>query len=134
VGCNLNIINRRLSEGWNWYGEGDDMIFIDTDKWPPAMHGTGTEDYFGCAMCPQEGFTGLYYGVILPGGRNWEGMITLYRYHIQDPIYFSRSIRVTIEHGHANRRWDDYSSTAYWYQIEPHAPFPDLPLPDNRVP
>jgi hypothetical protein len=134
VGCNLNIVNRRVTDKWNWYGEGDDMIFIDGDTWPPSMHGTGTEDYFGTAMSPRQEFMGPYYGILLPGGSNWEGMITLYRYHILDPVYFSRSIRVTIEHGHANRRWDDYSSTAYWYQAEPHVPLPPLPPAERRLP
>jgi len=45
-----------------------------------------------------------------------------------------QSIRVTIEHGHANRRSDDLSSTAYWYQHEPHRPFPALPPVEARLP
>ena len=52
----------------------------------------------------------------------------------EDSVLFERSIRVTIEHGHANRRSDDYSSTAYWYQTEPHAPFPTLPPMQDRLP
>ena len=36
-----------------WYGEGDDMIFIDDDNWPPSLHGTGTEEIFGGGACPQ---------------------------------------------------------------------------------
>jgi hypothetical protein len=50
------------------------------------------------------------------------------------PVRFRRSIRVTIEHGHANRRSDDYASTAYWYQAEPHLAFPALPAVDARLP
>ena len=48
--------HRQLAEtrGRNWYGEGDDMIFIDGEPWPPSLHGTGTEDYFNTAWCPQE--------------------------------------------------------------------------------
>ncbi len=110
------------------------MIFIDGEAWPPSLHGTGTEDYFGTAWCPETAYHGPYHGVILPGGTNWSGKITLYRYHIEDPIRFRRSIRVTIEHGHDNRRNDDYASTAYWYQTEPHAPFPALPDTDARRP
>jgi hypothetical protein len=55
-------------------------------------------------------------------------------FHVEDPVRFQRSIKVTIEHGHANRRSDDYSSTAYWYQSEPHATFPPLPAVADRVP
>ena len=43
----------------------------------------------------------------------------MYRFHIEDPVRFEKSIRVTIEHGHANKLSNDYSSTAYWYQLEP---------------
>jgi hypothetical protein len=157
VGCNLNIHNLRrkdwpveldwpittdqLGEGsdvlfnaFNWYGEGDDMIFIDGEPWPPSLHGTGTEDYFNTAWCPAVSYSAPYHGITLPGGTNWSGKISLYRFHIEDPICFQESIRVTIEHGHANHRSDDYSSTAYWYQLEPHKPFPELPPVEQRLP
>jgi len=134
VGCNLNVHNLRQTEKWNWYGEGDDMIFIDGERWPPTLHGTGTEDYFNMAFCPQQEFCTPYHGLILGGGPNWSGKITLYRYHIADPIMFGKSIRVTIEHGHNNRRSDDISSTAYWYQEELHKKFRLLPPVQDRLP
>jgi D-arabinan exo alpha-(1,3)/(1,5)-arabinofuranosidase (non-reducing end) len=136
VGCNLSIANLRQvgTEVFNWYGEGDDMIFVDGEPFPPSLHGTGTEDYFNTAYSPSEAYSSPYHGIILPGGRNWAGLIALYRYHIEDPVRFQRSIRVTIEHGHANRRSDDFSSTAYWYQAEPHSAFPPLPLVGDRLP
>ena len=133
VGCVLSIRNRRRTREWNWYGEGDDMIFIDGDVWPPTVHGTGTEDYFDTAWCPTQPHHAPYHGITLPGGKNWSGEISLYRFHIEDPVVFERSIRVSIEHGHANKRSDDYSSVAYWYQSEPHAPFGLAPVAD-RVP
>ena len=134
VGCNLNIHNLRTTDKWNWYGEGDDMIFIDGEPFPPSLHGTGTEDYFNTAWCPTQEVCTPYHGIILPGGPNWSGKITLYRYHIEDPIMFEKSIRVTIEHGHNNHRSDDYSSTAYWYQVEPHKAMPPLPPVHERLP
>jgi len=134
VGCNLNIHNLRYTDKWNWYGEGDDMIFIDGEKWPPSLHGTGTEDYFNMAFCPQQEYCAPYHGMILAGGPNWSGKITLYRYHITDPIMFEKSIRVTIEHGHNNHRSDDISSTAYWYQREPHKKLRPLPPVQERLP
>lgn len=134
VGCHLDIHNLRLTRDWNWYGEGDDMIFIDDDDWPPTLHGTGTEDYFNTAWCPTQEECYPYHGVILAGGPNWSDKISLYRYHIEDPIQFNSSLRVTIEHGHNNQRSDDYSSTAYWYQTEPHKPFPSMPHPQERMP
>ena len=136
AGCHLDIENLRAvpDDVFNWYGEGDDMFFIDGEAWPPSLHGTGTEDYFGCAWCPTQEFNGPYHGLILPGGPNWSGKISAYRYHIEDPVRFQKSIRVTIEHGHANRRSDDVSSTAYWYQTEPHLPFPPLLPVEDRLP
>jgi hypothetical protein len=133
VGCVLNVHNLRETEEWNWYGEGDDMIFIDGEEWPPSLHGTGTEDYFNTAWSPREKYSAPYHGITLGGGENWSGRISLYRFHIEDPVTFERSIRVTIEHGHANKRSDDYSSVAYWYQTEPHRSF-SIPPVEQRVP
>jgi hypothetical protein len=130
----LETMRHEYMNRFNWYGEGDDMIFIDGEEWPPSLHGTGTEDYFNTAYCPAEKFDSPYYGMTLPGGPNWSGKISVYRFHVEDPIHFKKSIRVTIEHGHANHRSDDYSSTAYWYQIEPHKPFSDLPPVAERLP
>jgi hypothetical protein len=136
VGCNLSIQNLRATglNNFNWYGEGDDMIFVDGEPFPPALHGTGTEDYFDTAWCPTQEYCAPYHGVLLAGEQNWWGKIALYRFHIDDPIRFRKSIRVTIEHGHANRRSDDYASTAYWYQSEPHGVFPPLPAAPERLP
>jgi hypothetical protein len=136
VGCNLNIdvFSRQAND---WYGEGDDMIFIDGEKWPPGLHGTGTEDYFNMAFCPQTEYCAPYHGLTVYSGNSgwpWKGKNSMYRFHIEDPIRFRESIRVTIEHGHANKLTNDYSSTAYWYQSEPHKPFPKLPDYEGRKP
>ena len=130
----LAAMRQAFMEKFNWYGEGDDMIFIDGEEWPPSLHGTGTEDYFNTAYCPTEKFDAPYHGMTLPGGPNWSGKVSVYRFHVEDPIHFKKSIRVTIEHGHANHRSDDYSSTAYWYQVEPHKPFQALPPVGERLP
>ena len=133
VGCVLNVHNLRETDEWNWYGEGDDMIFIDGEAWPPSLHGTGLEDYFNTAWTPQEEYSSPYHGITLGGGENWSGQISYYRFHVEDPVTFEESIRVTIEHGHANKRSDDYSSVAYWYQTEPHKSFSILPV-EQRIP
>jgi Protein of unknown function (DUF2961) len=133
VGCVVSIRNLRMGDAWNWYGEGDDMIFIDGEPFPPSLHGTGTEDYFNTSWCPSESYSSPYHGITLPGGPNWSGEISLYRFHIEDPITFDSSIRVTIEHGHANKRNDDWSSVAYWYQTLPHRPLELLPV-EQRLP
>lgn len=136
VGCHLDIdcYTRQLND---WYGEGDDMIFVDGEAWPPELHGTGTEDYVSLAFGPRQEYSAPYHGLILYNGTEqwpWKGKQTVYRYHIEDPVAFRESIRVTIEHGHANKLSNDVSSTAYWYQLEPHAPFPAFPPAAARLP
>lgn len=132
-GCHLDIDNFNDDPAWDWPGEGDDMIFIDGAKLP-TLNGTGTEDYFGMAWCPTQEYTGLYNGLLYGTDPNWKGQITYYRYHILDPINFEKDIKVTIEHGHANHRSDDDSSTVYWYQKEPHLPFPKMLPVEERMP
>lgn len=134
VGCNMNIHNLNYTREWNWYGEGDDMIFIDGEPWPPRLHGTGMEDYFNTAWCPQQEQQTPYHGIILGGEPNWLGKVSYYRYHIEDPIMFEKSIKVTIEHGHDNHRSDDYSSTAYWYQTKREKALPAIPPVEDRIP
>jgi hypothetical protein len=133
VGSVFNLHNLRQTSEWNWYGEGDDMIFIDGEPWPPRLHGTGTEDYFNTSWCPTQSYQAPYHGLTLPGGPNWSGQVSYYRFHIEDPVAFEHSIKVTIEHGHANKRSDDISSVAYWYQTLPSLPFGLAPV-EQRLP
>ena len=121
----------------DWYGEGDDMIFIDGEEWPPSLHGTGTEDWYHCAYCPTQEYNAPYHGIILNSGNDewrWKGKNTVYRYHIEDPIRFRKSILVNIEHGHANKLSNDYSSTAYYYLSKPRRGGPKLPKVEARLP
>jgi hypothetical protein len=68
------------------------------------------------------------------GHPDYTGRHSMYRFHVEDPVTFDKSLRVTIEHGQANDRSDDYSSVAYWYQSEPHKRFPALPAMADRLP
>ncbi len=136
VGCNLgvDVFERQVND---WYGEGDDMIFVDGEPWPPRLHGTGTEDYFNTAFCPTREFAAPYHGLTVYSGTPdwpWGGKNAMYRFHVEDPIAFERSIRVTIETGHANALANDYSSTAYWYQVGRDEPLPALPPVEARLP
>jgi hypothetical protein len=58
----------------------------------------------------------------------------MFRWHIEDPVRFQTSLRVSIEHGHANDQGNDFSSVAYWYQTGVHKPHPELPEVDERLP
>jgi hypothetical protein len=127
VGCNLSVYHRQGS----WWGEGDEMIFIDDDTWPPSLHGTGTEDYFNHAWGMQRQAY-PYHGAIVHEG-DVPGYAVSYRFHVVDPIRFASRIRVTIEHGHANHLADDWASTAYWYQLAP-ASAPAVPPVERRLP
>jgi hypothetical protein len=130
VGLVLEVDN--IAGGW--YGEGDDMVFVDGDTWPPRLHGTGHEGVFGAGACPVREYAGPYSGFHLVERPDFAGLVGMYRWYVADPIRFERSIRWTIEHGHANNFANDYSSVAYWYQTEPHAPFPPLPGRDALRP
>jgi len=117
-----------------WYGEGDDMIFIDDDTWPPSFHGTGTEEIFGGGASPKHEYSGPYTGFHLIENFNYHGNNGMYRWYVNDTIRFKERIKWTIEHGHANNFENEYSSVAYWYQKEPHKKFPPLLPPEKRIP
>lgn len=127
VGCNLSVHHRQGS----WWGEGDDMIFIDDDTWPPSLHGTGTEDYFNHAWGMQKNAF-PYHGTIVHES-DVPGYSVTYRQHVVDPVRFSSRIKVSIEHGHANHLSDDWAATAYWYQTLPSPPQHIAPL-EQRLP
>lgn len=126
-----------------WYGEGDDFFFIDGEA-EPRLRGTGTEDYF----CDGWGFRqqdGPFYGTPLWEGGNTGDRGTAYRFHIPDPIAFQKSLRAEIEHKGSQifpdgsksgfiERDDLMSSVAFWYQSEPHKPWPALPPGPQRLP
>lgn len=133
VGCVLHID----TDEPGWWGEGDDMFFIDGEQWPPGIHGTGTEDYFGGAWNYnhlERTYSTPYYGYHFKGNADYTGKHSQYRFHVEDPIYFERSLLFSIEHGHANNKQGDWSSTAYWYQTGRVAPLPEVPPFMERVP
>jgi len=125
-----------------WWGEGEIKFFMDGDSEFPTICGTGTEDYFCGSYCFQvedkyQPFSTAYSGmpqVIRPDGEYIANTrFGLYRWHIMDPIRFEKDLRVTIQAigwrsgGRYLPLQDDISSVAYWYQAEPHNPFPKLP-------
>jgi hypothetical protein len=122
-----------LENADGWWGEGDDMFFIDGEKLP-SINGTGTEDYFlGAWDFGGKPFYYALFGAPVVGPEKKASKWSLYRFHLDSPIPFAKSLRATIEHGHANDRADNFYSVAYWYQLEPHAAFPALPPVNERV-
>ena len=122
-----------------WMGEGDDMIFID-DESKPAIIGTGSEDYFLGSWNfggreNARAFAHHQYGaqsIALP--ERTGGRYLCYRWHGDNPVTFTRYLKHTMEHGHANHRADNFYSCAYWYQDRPAGAFPALPPVDLRIP
>lgn len=128
-----------------WWGEGEIKFYIDGDGEFPTICGTGTEDYFGGAYDWEQpqgeyctystAFLGMHQ-LIKPDGlyRSLE-RFGMYRWHIMDPIYFEKDLKVTIQAlgwrsgGRYLPLQDDIASTAFWYQTEPHSPF--APIPDR---
>ena len=126
IGCNLSVANFQGT----WWGEGDDMIWVDGYKWPPDLHGTGSEDYLNQAW-------GMQNNAFLFNGssiyeHNTNGYQTSYVFHLANPVHFRKGIKATIEHGHGNHLANDVSSVAYWYQLEPHKKFGILPVKKRR--
>jgi hypothetical protein len=132
-----------------WWGEGEIKFFLDGDGKFPTIVGTGTEDYFCGSYDFDTGpptnrqytefntpYTGLAQVIRPDGHYEANTRFGMYRWHIMDPIRFEQDLKVTIQAlgWRSGRRYlplqDDISSTAFWYQTEPHAPFPKLPDKD----
>ncbi len=147
IGATLNVWNRQL----RWWGEGDPMIFVDRERWPPSHHGTGTEEYFNDAwgfhefiesvgadparrernVIPVSGV--LESGLSSPG--RLFGPNAIFTFHVGDSIPFRSSIRVSVEHGSENGLTNDYSSVAYWYALRGSTDFFRMrPEAERRVP
>jgi hypothetical protein len=141
LGCNLSVTNFQGT----WWGEGDDMIWVDGYKWPPDLHGTGSEDYLNQAWGMQENaflrngssiWEDKTIGLGGAGAGPWRrhgGYQTSYVFHVENPVRFSRECKVTIEHGHGNHLANEMSSVAYWYADTPTAVV-DPPPVEKRLP
>ena len=93
------------------------MIWVDGYKWPPDLHGTGSEDYLNQAW-------GMQPNAFLRNGssiyeHDTGGYQTSYVFHLENPVRYQKDIKVTIEHGHANHLANEMSSVAYWYSETP---------------
>jgi D-arabinan exo alpha-(1,3)/(1,5)-arabinofuranosidase (non-reducing end) len=127
-----------------WFGEGDDHFYVDGEE-KPSIEGTGSEDYFNDAWGLHV-VDGDYTGVPVAEGEGLGSRMTAYRWHIVDPVPFTKSLHVEIEHkgwtydknGKVNAtfgpRTDLMSSVAYWYQEGIATGLPPVPYGSARLP
>ncbi|MCA9428355.1 MAG: DUF2961 domain-containing protein, partial [Candidatus Omnitrophica bacterium] len=129
IGCLLGV--RYLEK--SWWGEGEVKVYLDGDTEFPTICGTGSEDYVGLSWGIQEA-TQRYLGCNL----NREGYVSMYRWHLPDPIVWKEDIRVTIQqlswapYGYDERQ-DDWSVATFWYEPVPSEPLPTLPSYEKRT-
>ncbi|GAB3655811.1 DUF2961 domain-containing protein [Echinicola sediminis] len=129
-----------------WWGEGEIKFYMDGDKEFPTINGTGTEDYFcGSYNFDRNGqyveystpYAGLHQVIRPDGTYRANQRFGMYRWHVVDPIRFEKDLKVTIQDlgwrsgGRYLPQQSDISSVAFWYQTEPHKPFPKLPSKDE---
>jgi len=144
-----HFVGTYLAHGANsegWWGEGEIKFFIDGDEEFPTICGTGEEDYF-CGSygynerlvegrVTYDNFTSPYSGFYHVPYDGVQRRFGQYRWHVTDPIRFETDLRVTIQslgwqtEGRYLPLEDDLAAVAYWYQLEPHRPFPRLPAKD----
>lgn len=136
IGAVLGI--RTLSG--NWWGEGEVKVYKDGDTQFPTICGTGSEDYV-CLSYGMQQTPFLYHGCSL----DQNGFISMYRWHLPDPVYWKKECRITIQQigwspesrektGSAlYERQDDWSSATFWYEPIPSAKLPDFPTVEERT-
>jgi hypothetical protein len=140
VGTVLGVVQNQAG----WFGEGDERFYVDGAA-RPSIEGTGTEDYFNDAWSFRVA-TGLYTGVPVADGTGVGARMGAYRWHIPDPVPFTRSLRLTIEHkgwtyntdgtvrSAFEERPDLMTSVAFWYQMGIAADQPEVPYGSRRLP
>jgi HEAT repeat protein len=140
MGTVLSVIQTAVG----WFGEGDDLFYADGAK-HPQIYGTGTEDYFNEGWGLRD-FCGPWSGSPIAGGELTGARLGAYRWHVPDPIPFTKSLWAGLEHygwtynpdgtvrSGFEERPDYYSSVAFWYQKGVNEDLPEPPYGDERLP
>lgn len=140
VGTILNVIQAQVG----WFGEGDDLFYVDGSAHPQIL-GTGTEDYINEAWGLRVSY-GPWAGTPVAEGELVGARLTGYRWHIPDPVPFTKSLWAGIEHAGwtynsdgslrsgFEQRPDYFSSVAFWYQTGVNEGLPELPYGVARLP
>lgn len=110
VGDTLTVMNGDA----NWWGEGDEKIFVDGESFP-SHFGTGTEDYYGYAWCRPEYFTAPFHAQPEGGGNLTGGYSVNDRYRALDAIPFEESIHFDMEFWHWGKGKNNYAPATFWY-------------------
>ncbi len=133
-----------LFEEFHFVMEGNNSVFVDGEP-SPRLDYLGSEDSFGFSWGFREPFSGLYAGINYVRPKE-PAQLSIYRFHLHNPIRFSRRLVWQVdwryefrgwqefheqlaERHRAGKGWIDYAVTTYWYQQEvgyPHAPLPPL--------
>lgn len=134
------VIGIRSLDTKRWWGEGELKIFMDGDKEFPTICGTGSEDYV-CLSYGMQQTPFMYHGCSL----NENGFISMYRWHLPDPVYWNKECRITIQQigydGEQRKnklpplyeRQDDWSCASFWYEPVPSDPLPAFPDLEKRL-
>jgi len=118
VGLSLHNYKKETYEmdrsipGYNWWGEGDEKLFVDGEKFP-SWYGTGTEDFFGYAWCRTALFTQAYHSQsYCTGGHHGQGNHVVSRSMMADSVPFTTSFEGVLEKYYKDT---NYGYTAYYY-------------------
>ncbi|HYG36492.1 MAG TPA: DUF2961 domain-containing protein, partial [Clostridia bacterium] len=99
----------------DWWGEGDEKIYVDGEKFP-SHFGTGTEDYYGYAWCWPGLFTHAYHAQPRCDGPGNYGRTSVNRFHILDRIPFNKDFKFDMELWHWNEKCKvNMAAISYWY-------------------
>jgi len=99
----------------SWWGEGDEKVFVD-DEAQPSLFGTGSEDYYNYSWSSPDIFFFPYCGQPRNDGPGNRGFVTNYRWHILDPVPFTRNIRFFMElYSHERTPGLSYARIGYHY-------------------
>lgn len=140
VGTVLNVIQAAVG----WFGEGDDLFYVDGAK-HPQITGTGTEDYFNDAWDLRVAY-GPWTGTPIAEGERVGARLGAYRWHVPDPVPFTKSLWAGIEHAGwtynadgsirsgFEERPDFFSSAAFWYQVGVNEDLAEPPFGEARLP
>jgi hypothetical protein len=135
VGCNISV----LANSNGWWGEGNDKFYVDGAT-TPTIEGTGSEDYFCGAWDFGRAFANPYFGVPFYMGERRGDMTVCYRWHIKDPVPFTKSLKFTLEHGRGGPDDDrkpftnHYTTVSYYYLDRPADDTPAIPPYSQRIP